>query len=383
MATGRIPTTANSPLTAKGDLFTFSTGSAKLAVGNNGETLVADSSATTGLRWQGDYAAGKNKIINGDFGINQRNFTSITTTNTYSFDRFVSVISGDGTTTITPQTFTPGTAPVSGYEATNYWRAVTSGYTNAASRTDLSQRIEDVRTFAGQTVTLSFWAKAASGTPKIAFEIFQEFGTSGSTSVGTAGGTVTISTSWARYSKTITLPSVSGKTIGAGSLLNTRIFVNAGSDFAARTDSMGIQNNTFDIWGYQLEAGSTATAFQTATGTLQGELAACQRYYYRQGGTATYSTFGLGNAYTSVGIYSFTTFPVTMRVKPTALEYANLAFSDGATAITITSLTLDTFNSGTGMGVLNSVVTGATQFRFYYLGANNNINGYLAYSAEL
>ena len=62
MATGRIPTTANSPLTAKGDLFTFSTGSAKLAVGNNGETLVADSSTSTGLRYKEDYAAGKNKL---------------------------------------------------------------------------------------------------------------------------------------------------------------------------------------------------------------------------------------------------------------------------------------------------------------------------------
>lgn len=52
MATGRIPTTANSPLTAKGDLFTFSTGSAKLAVGSNGDTLVADSSTATGLKYQ-------------------------------------------------------------------------------------------------------------------------------------------------------------------------------------------------------------------------------------------------------------------------------------------------------------------------------------------
>jgi hypothetical protein len=52
MATGRIPTTANSPLTAKGDLFTFSTGSAKLAVGSDGDTLVANSATATGLEWQ-------------------------------------------------------------------------------------------------------------------------------------------------------------------------------------------------------------------------------------------------------------------------------------------------------------------------------------------
>ena len=51
MATGRVPTTANSPLTAKGDLFTYSTAPARLAVGNNGEQIVADSAATTGLRY--------------------------------------------------------------------------------------------------------------------------------------------------------------------------------------------------------------------------------------------------------------------------------------------------------------------------------------------
>jgi hypothetical protein len=52
---GGVPawaTTADqTPLTTKGDLFTFDTADARLAVGNNGETLVADSSQTTGLKW--------------------------------------------------------------------------------------------------------------------------------------------------------------------------------------------------------------------------------------------------------------------------------------------------------------------------------------------
>ena len=56
MATGRVPTTANSPLTAKGDLFGYSTTQARVAVGNDGETLVADSSTSTGLRYQAPYA---------------------------------------------------------------------------------------------------------------------------------------------------------------------------------------------------------------------------------------------------------------------------------------------------------------------------------------
>ena len=40
-----------SPLTTKGDLYTYSTADARLAVGTNGQTLVADSSTATGLKW--------------------------------------------------------------------------------------------------------------------------------------------------------------------------------------------------------------------------------------------------------------------------------------------------------------------------------------------
>ena len=384
-----LPYASNvSPLTTKGDLYTYSTDNARLAVGANGETLVADSSTSTGLRYQGNYAAGKNKIINGDFYINQRNFTSNTAHAAYNFDRWVQFnFSNSGTVTVTPQTFTPGAAPVAGYEGKTFVQVVTASQTLSTDYAMLVQNIEDVRTFAGQTMTVSFWAKAASGTPKIALALEQSFGSGGSPSsaVVSSAGTVTLSTSWARYSLTFAVPSISGKTIGTTantSYLGVQLWVSGGATYG-QAQSIGNQNNTFQIWGVQTEQGSVATAFQTATGTLQGELAACQRYYYRQTGPQTYSVFGLGSAYTTAGIYSHTTFPVTMRVRPTSLEYGNLVFSDGAGSVTITSLTLDPFVSGTGMGVLNSVVSGATQFRFYTLGANNNSAGFLAYSAEL
>lgn len=48
----------SSPLTTKGDLYTYSTTDARLAVGTNGHTLVADSSEATGLKWAAPAAGG-------------------------------------------------------------------------------------------------------------------------------------------------------------------------------------------------------------------------------------------------------------------------------------------------------------------------------------
>lgn len=273
--------TPKSIVDAKGDLIAASSNDtpARLAVGANGEYLVADSTTATGLRWQGDFAAGKNKFLNGDFSVNQRNFVSSTTSGTYGFDRWFTESTG-GTVTSSAQPFTAGTAPVAGYEGTNFLRVLTASQSAVNNYAAFDQRIENVRTFAGQTITLSFWAKAASGTPKVSVEMIQDFGSGGSSRVNTAASAATtISTSWARYSVTIAIPSISGKTVGTSSYLELFLWVSAGTNFTSRTNSIGLQNNTFDFWGLQIEAGSIATPFQTATGTVQGELAACQRYF--------------------------------------------------------------------------------------------------------
>ena len=322
MATGRVPTTANSPLTAKGDLFGYSTTQARVAVGNDGETLVADSSATTGLRWQGDYAAGKNKIINGDFGIWQRG-TSITMTSnvrTYCADRFtVTSVFSAGSSSVSRQTFTPGTAPVAGYEG-QFFQRITAGTTS--TYIDNFQFIEDVRTFAGQTITFSFWAKASSAISMNGYRI-QNFGSGGSADVAGVQGTFSITTSWQRFTTTFTVPSISGKTVGTSSFLAMGIYIDSGI-------TSGL---TIDTWGWQVEAGSVATAFQTATGTIQGELSACQRYFqksYGQGvAPATAATTSglvfLNNAAQNVlntDAYGYIKLPVVMRSAPTVTTYS-------------------------------------------------------------
>ena len=287
--------------------------------------------------WNSGYGqAGKNKIINGDFGVNQRNFTSITTTSEYNFDRWRTIYTG-GTSTTTPQVFTPGAAPVAGYEGKNYYRVAITGQSAVTDSVRVQQQIESVRTLAGQTATVSFWAKASAGTPKIAINMVQSFSTGGSPSAGVdvLSGSVTTSTSWARYSVSVAIPSISGKTFGTDSTatdaLSLRLMLSGGSS-VTQAQSIGLQNVTFDIWGVQVEYGSYATPFQTASGgSIQGELAMCQRYYLKSYNQAT----APGTASNTVGNFAYSSistsnvdnrvnvrFPVAMRATPTMTIYS-------------------------------------------------------------
>jgi hypothetical protein len=310
-----------SKLTTKGDLLATD-GSAlnRLAVGDDGAVLMADSAQTNGVAWSTAQTSNRNKFINGAFYINQRGFTSQTTDGAYGFDRWRMYASSGGT--YSTEAFTAGTAPVAGYEGINFARIVTTGQTGAAVYTSFDQPVEDVRTFAGQTVTISFWAKAASGTPKVSFEIVHNYGSGGSGAVFANGGTATISTSWARYSLTVSVPSVSGKTIGAGSYLDPTLWVSAGTNFAARANSIGIQSNTFDFWGIQLEAGSVATPFEFEDyGTT---LAKCFRYFQRiiNGADETNEVVANIQGLGATAAYGFKGLLATMRGAPTVSSTA-------------------------------------------------------------
>jgi len=336
------------------------------------------------------FIAGKNKIINGDFSVNQRNFTSVTTADAYGFDLWRQTFSG-GTCTMTPQTFTPGAAPISGYEGNQYTQIVTASQSAAGDFAIYYIRLEDARILAGQTATLSFFAKSASGTPKIAPEIVQNFGTGGSPSaaVTTLIGQSTLSTSYARYTLSFSVPSITGKTFGTNnnSYLGVRVWLSAGSTYNANTGSIGINNNTFSLWGIQLEAGSNATAFQTATGTVQGELAACQRYYNRfvfpviTGGGA-----GLGVALNTTLVDQPVALGTALRIVPTVIDTSNIAiwdvvgatnYSTGTWTVTASSTTLiPTVRYTHGSGVF-------TAGRIGYISGVTAVNGYVGFSAEL
>jgi hypothetical protein len=347
------------------------------AGGTTGQYLAKTSATDYSTAWMdnANYAAGKNKIINGDFGVWQRGTSFSNPANeTYLADRFNIVFDGTGSTrTISQQAQTPNA--ISGYDYPYFFRFAQTVAGSGGTYVGMNQRIEGVQTFAANTITLSFWAKA-DATRTITPNLQQNFGSGGSTTVSTGNTAITITTSWARYTQTFNLPSISGKTIGTSSFL--QLFLG----LAANT----VQ--TVDLFGVQLEAGSTATAFQTATGTIQGELAACQRYYNRIGttGGAYYSFFG-GYATSGTNAEFFYNPPVTMRVKPTSIDYpalSNFWMSNFNANWVPTSLTFyNSSSSGTLQFEIQISGGGMTTYGPLTLRDTGGGNAYLGISAEL
>jgi hypothetical protein len=348
----------------------------------SGSAWVTKSAGTGGSN---QFYAGKNRIINGDMYINQRSFTSNTATGTYGFDRFKQANVG-GTFTVTPQTFALGTAPVSGYEGKNFSRLVTATQSAAGDYAALEQMVESVRSFAGQTVTFSCWAKASTGTPKVGFSVVQNFGTGGSPSANviTSGGTATISTSWARYSFTITLPSISGKTIGTNNddKLQVDLWTSVGTTISGLGyPAVGIQNVTIDTWGWQLEAGSTATDFQTATGSIGGELALCQRYAIKFGGEFGFNWYGTGINTTTTNANIFVPLPVKMRSAPTLTIPSVNFFYVGVAGANPSAIAINQANAtSVALSVTTSGVTVSNANQLY---GDSSTSSYLLFTSEL
>lgn len=320
-----------------------------------------------------------NYIINGAFDIAQRGTSfPAAASGTYPADRWLAYWDGSGATrNLSLQAFTPGSAPVAGYEATQFYRMAQTVAGTGGTYNVLVQRIEDVRTLAGQTATISFWAKAdASRTISVNFD--RNYGTGGSTiEYAQSGSSFTVGTAWQRFSSTVSIASLAGKTIGANSYLSL--------NFAFSNNTV----QTIDIWGVQLESGSVATPFRRNANSLQGELAACQRYYYRMQLEGSYARYGVGRCDGTTSVLINILLPVTMRAIPSNTNESSAAatfYLAGPTSVTCNTIfTLSATQFSTkqvGIYIGNSG-GGLTTNSFYELFANATANTYFAWSAEL
>jgi hypothetical protein len=232
--------------------------------------------------------------------------------------------------------------------------------------------------YAGQAVTVSFYARKGAdySSASSALKVTLRSGTGTDQNVyGYTGGaspingsTKTLTTTWQRFEATGTVAATATEL--AVYFHNTPVGTAGTNDY-------------YEVTGVQLELGSVATTFKRAGGTIQGELAACQRYYFRMTPGSAYGPLGIGLATSTTVAEVDVTNPVQMRVPPTAVEYANIALHlPGIVIKTFTSLVLG-YTGYTNQTVTTSGSTGLTTSQTYKLTNNNNASAYIAFSAEL
>jgi hypothetical protein len=225
----------------------------------------------------------ENRIINGAFDFWQRG-TSSTTNGYVAADRWVNARNA-GTVTQSRQSHTLGDK--FGVNSPQFYlRQTVSDQSVAGNYAITLSYVEGVRSYAGETITVLGWARRSSGSGNMAVECEQSFGTGGSPSTGVTAispTTITLTTSWEPFAAVITVPSISGKTLGTNQndYLSVNFWTSAGSNFNARTNSLGIQTIGVDLWGIHIKRGThtaAATEFYKAP-EFGAELARCQRYF--------------------------------------------------------------------------------------------------------
>ena len=343
----------------------------------------------------------KNRLINGNMTISQRNGTSAVTIDggaSYTLDRYLCQDNTDGSYTVAQSS----TAPT-GF--INSLLVTITGTDSSLTTTQFGrivQRIEGLNvadlgwgTASAKTVTLSFWVRSSVT------------GTFSGTLVNDSGNrvyafTYTINSANTFEYKTIT---IAGDTSGTwlttnGTGIELNLSIGAGPDRSVTAGSWGTslayaatgQTNlfatngaTFFLTGCQLEVGSTATSFDYRPyGT---ELALCQRYFEKSYDTtvapATNTTTNAVYNYGSTDQYSSLVASVPFRVEKRAAPTMT-AYQTGGT-----SGSWAYGRSGaTGTATVNFYDTGTTRFTQYMtIGASAyasaNCIGHWTASAEL
>lgn len=316
-----------------------------------------------------------NGVINGGFDWWQRGTSfSSNTLNGYCADRWKYVRAANTAGITISQVASPQT----GFQYGIKQQRTASNTSTDATYLAYGLETKDFLRFAGQTVTLSFYGvKGANFSGVLSLYFATGTGTDENPLAALTGesilynSSVSLTTTVARYSVTFDVPSAA---------TSDRFYFSWAPTGTAGAD------DSFTITGVQLEQGSQVSPFVRAGGTIQGELAACQRYYWRTGGSNTFEVMGSGYV-AGVGTgYPAINFPVAMRTTPSSIDYSTLSFSPygAAGGGAITALALQSAGSGKLMAILSATLAGgciATQF--YNLTANNSTSAYLGFSAEL
>ncbi|SDG34377.1 hypothetical protein [Pelagibacterium luteolum] len=209
----------------------------------------------------------RNKIINGDFVVNVNNAAA--TLQKYVIDRWYHDWNGSGIApTVSRQNHTPGQTAVPG-NPSFFLRMDQGSAPSGQSASKLLQRIEDAGTLAGETATFTIYLKAAANLTLPGLYIIQNFGAGGGTgSKVVVASSLSLTTSWQKFTFTVDVPSVTGGLLGSETWLEYGIDLPLNSTW------------TIDISHASLVSGdATGETDAFAARHIQQEVAMCQRYF--------------------------------------------------------------------------------------------------------
>jgi hypothetical protein len=231
--------------------------------------------------------------------------------------------------------------------------------------------------YAGKTVTLSYYARAganySAASSALAAYIRTGTGTDQNclaasyTGLSGTSSSATLTTTWQRFSFNYTV--------------GTNV-TEIAAEFRATTVGTAGAADYFEITGVQLEIASAVSAYSPNTSTYETELAACQRYYQRYGGT-NYLAMGIGVYVATTVCRVFFGMPVTLRTAPTLSNSSasNFGIFSGAgndTASGISANSLDTTSAA-----LDVTVTARTLGQAGMMNTMTNPTAFIAFSSEL
>ena len=228
---------------------------------------------------------GENVLINGGFDIWQRGEATDTaygtTGSVYLADRWVRVdgITSAGATaavSIQRQSFLANQTSVEGNPT--YYVRLNHGISGSASDyVYFENRIEDVRTFHDEPVTLSFFAKCASAGKTLGIKYTQNFNGLSTKQVITSvvEDGISLTSSWKRYTTTFRVPQLYADSVHSQSPTGQH-YCAIGFDLT-KANAVNV-----DLAQVKFERGGNVTRFEPVDKTK--ELEKCSRYYQRSYG---------------------------------------------------------------------------------------------------
>jgi hypothetical protein len=278
----------------------------------------------------------------------------------YSADRWVSARNGFDVGTTMSRQLTGDTTNLPFIQYCG--RVQRNSGTTATTGVFFSQSIESINSipFMGKTITFSFYARAganySSASNALSVKVDTGTGTDQSIINTWTGGasaiggnqTATLTTTWQRFTYTGTA-SASGTQLGV--------------QFSYTPVGTAGANDWFEVTGVQIDIGSVALPFRTYAATIQGELAACQRYYYRIATTTNNIILGAGSAYLSTEAQVALNLPVEMRTAPTVTASGGTIFTMYSGGAGFNSTAVSTFGVGKQSFEFILTTSGMTQGR--------------------